>query len=78
MERIFFATTHRNALVQTQFDTGAMGLRTLYGRVIAKGPRRCTIKWESGVVNRVEWGRNDISPARDAEYARQAMAKVEQ
>lgn len=51
--------------VQTQWDTGAFGYRTLYGRIVARGPRTVTIEWESGLRNRVRHGDPRVKPAAD-------------
>lgn len=42
--------------VQTWFDTGAFGMRQIYGVVIAAGPKAYRVRWESGSTNRVRQG----------------------
>ena len=49
-------TFKRGDLVQTWFDTGAMGATILHGEVIAAGPKRYRVRWESGLTNRLEQG----------------------
>ena len=39
--------------VTTWFDTGAMGMTTIWGVVTASGPKAVTVTWESGLTNRV-------------------------
>ncbi len=41
-------------LVQYFFDTGCRGYAYVYGVVIASGPKAFTVRWESGIVNRVQ------------------------
>lgn len=44
---------YRGQLVKTWFDTGALGPAILYGIVVAAGPRRLTVRWESGAINAI-------------------------
>lgn len=43
----------RGNFVMTYFDTGALGPAPLFGVVIAAGPLAFTVRWESGLVNRI-------------------------
>ena len=40
-------------LVQYWFDTGAFGAKILFGVVIKAGPKAFTVRWESGIQNRI-------------------------
>lgn len=44
-------------IIATWFDTGAFGMQLLFGVVIAAGPKRYRVRWESGRTNRIEQGR---------------------
>jgi hypothetical protein len=56
----------------TWFDTGARGVTPLYGIVEAVGPKRVTVRWESGARQRLRRGdqtgelvlkaRHDVDP----------------
>lgn len=46
----------RGQFVSTLFDTGAMGYTTLYGIIEAVGPKRVTVRWESGARQRLRRG----------------------
>lgn len=72
-----WSTLHRGETVQTLFDTGAMGLSCLYGRVIEKGPKTFTVRWESGIRNRIKWGHREVMFARDPVEAARCLAKTE-
>lgn len=64
------------ALVQTYYDTGR-GLQVLYGEVIAAGAKVVSIRWESGIVNRLRRDHaldRDVRPAEDLAEAREAVA----
>lgn len=63
-------------LVQTYFDTGAMGVTVLYGKIISAGDKRAGVLWESGWTNRIKQTRTDVVPARDKEGAAKAMESV--
>lgn len=68
----------RGDLVQTWFDTGGGkmgGVTVLYGEVIEAGPKAARVRWESGLTNRVRQDSHSVEPARDAEGAREALAK---
>jgi hypothetical protein len=65
----------RGDLVETWFDTGAFGGVILYGVVVAAGPKRYTVVWESGLRNRLDQDHSYVKPARDVETAREAMAR---
>jgi hypothetical protein len=41
-------------IVQTWFDTGAMGSNILFGRVVQAGPKAFLVVWESGLRNRLK------------------------
>jgi hypothetical protein len=59
----------RGDLVQTWFDTGAMGATIIYGRVICAGRVNFTVQWESGIRNRVAQSYSHVILARDQECA---------
>jgi hypothetical protein len=63
----------RGQFVQTWFDTGAMGATILYGVVESAGPRVYTVRWESGITNRVQQGNTNVRRADDLETASAAM-----
>lgn len=46
--------------VETMFDTGAMGVTPLHGNVVAAGPKRYTVEWESTLRNRLPQGYHDV------------------
>lgn len=54
--------------VRTWFDTGAMGAQILYGLVIASGPKRATVLWESGLCNRILQCGSRVERATDKEW----------
>jgi hypothetical protein len=62
-------------LVQTWFDTGARGATILYGVVTASGPKTFSVRWESGLSNRVRHGHGTVERARDVGEAAIAMAR---
>jgi hypothetical protein len=39
--------------VRTWFDTGALGATLLYGQIVSSGPKTFTVRWESGLKNRL-------------------------
>lgn len=51
-------------IVQTQFDTGAFGLQTLWGLVELSGPKTFTVQWESGIRNRLYHADKRVSAVR--------------
>lgn len=59
-------------IVAYQFDTGALGLTTLWGEVVAAGAKTFTIRWESGVKNRLSQGDRRISLVTDPETIEEA------
>lgn len=66
--------------VQVWFDTGAFGASILYGRVIASGPVAFSVRWESGIVNRVRHADArglGVVPAQDAALAESILVKAE-
>ena len=65
----------RGDLVETWFDTGAMGAQILYGEVIAAGPKAYRVRWESGLTNRLPQGHSDVQRARDSEQACAALTR---
>lgn len=69
------------ALVQYPWDTGAFGLSLLYGKVIASGQKTFTVRWESGIVNRIRRERArhlDVKPVEDRVEAEKALERAEQ
>lgn len=67
----------KGALVQTLWNTGAFGLQVLYGEVIAAGDKTISVRWESGIVNRLRQDRyldRDVHPAEDLAAARAALS----
>jgi hypothetical protein len=62
----------RSDLVETWFDTGAMGAAILYGVVIASGPKAARVRWESGLTNRIAQDCHNVKPAQDQGEARKA------
>jgi len=72
-----WSTLSRGETVQTLFDTGAMGLQCLYGRVIEKGRKVFTVRWESGIRNRIKWGHPEVHFAHDPAEANRCLAKTE-
>lgn len=68
-------TAGRGDLVQTWFDTGAFGYTVLWGIVEKAGPKAITIRWESGIRNRVSRTHRDIKlvDERNLEDARKAL-----
>lgn len=67
---------NRDDLVQTMFDTGAMGAQFLFGVVEKSGPKTMTIRWESGIRNRVPQGRSDVTLIQDLELQAEARKKL--
>lgn len=63
----------RGDYVQTWFDTGAMGCTILYGVVIAAGSKSYTVRWESGIRNRIKQGDKRVLPAGDKDTAARAL-----
>ena len=64
----------RGQLVQTWFDTGACGATILYGRVVAGGRLEFTVRWESGLTNKVKQGSQLVKLAEDRATAEAAVA----
>ena len=62
-------------LVQTWFDTGAMGAAILYGEIIEAGPKTARVRWESGLTNRINQDCRNVKLAEDQQEARAAVAK---
>ncbi len=75
-QRVDVREVTRGDLVQTWFDTGAMGATLLYGEVIAAGPKAIRVRWESGLTNRVLRDTSFVAPAKNVELARAALANV--
>ncbi len=67
---------NRDDLVQTMFNTGAMGLTVLYGRVVASGPKTATVLWESNLTNRIRHDQSRVGIAKDQAEASRAMNKA--
>lgn len=66
----------RGELVMYWFDTGAFGCQWLYGVVEKSGQKTITIRWESGLRNRVYHGRHDIRRIDDDEMRDDAQKKL--
>jgi len=49
------------------FDTGAMGVQPCYGKVIKAGQKTFTVRWMSGLCNRLRQDNRDIKPITDLE-----------
>ncbi len=60
------------AIVQYQFDTGAFGLTTLFGIVEQAGEKTFTVRWESGIRNRVSRLRKDVTLTTNPELLQEA------
>ncbi len=58
------------------FDTGAFGYQWLYGVVEKCGPKTMTIRWESGLRNRVAIDRPDIKVIKDEEMRADARKNL--
>lgn len=59
----------RGDYVQTWFDTGAGkmgGPQILYGTVIKAGPMTYTVRWESGITNRIRQRDPGVTKARQS------------
>lgn len=52
----------RDALVKYWFDTGARGYEWTYGIVIASGAKTFTVRWESGIQNRLPMDTPIVKP----------------
>ncbi len=67
-------------LVQYFFDTGCRGYAFVYGVVIAAGPKAFTVRWESGIVNRVQRdndrGVKPINPNMISEVAKPILEEA--
>ena len=66
----------RNDLVYYMFDTRAFGPSPLYGIVEKAGEKTATIRWASGMRNRVAQDRDDIHPITDPEMMEDARRKM--
>ena len=69
----------KDEIVETWFDTGGgrqNGPRLIYGQVIASGPKTATIRWESGLLNRVPQHTHLVKHARDHNLAVECLAKA--
>ena len=69
----------KDEIVETWFDTGSGrtgGPRVIYGQVIASGPKAATIRWESGLRNRVRHHDHRVKHARDYAFAVECLAKA--
>jgi hypothetical protein len=62
----------RGNLVQTWFDTGAMGVAILYGVIVAAGPKSARVRWESGLTNRIAQDCHNVKAAEDQREAGKA------
>lgn len=54
-------------IVRYWFDTGAFGYVYIYGIVEKAGPKRFTVRWESGIRNRPEQGSTLVTLVTDPE-----------
>lgn len=62
--------------VKTWFDTGAMGVTTMYGRVIKSGRATYTVRWESGICNRVVQGYRGVDRVAAADVDHRAFLRL--
>lgn len=62
--------------VMTWFDTGAMGVTTMYGRVLKAGARTYTVQWESGIRNRLAQNYRGIDRVDSADVDHRAFLKL--
>lgn len=61
------------SIVQYQFDVGArMGTRTLLGVVEKAGKKTYTVRWESGIRNRIERDNTQVKLTTDPEFLQEA------
>ena len=67
---------NRGDLVQFWWAADRDGSGWVYGVVTACGPKTMTIRWESGVVNRVRCGDHDIRPIADPEIRAEMRRKL--
>lgn len=51
----------KGQFVKYLFDTGARGLAYIYGIVEKAGPKTFTVRWPSGIHNRVRQGDRDVT-----------------
>lgn len=70
-------TTKKGAIVSYQFDTGALGLTTLYGVVTAAGPRSFTVRWESGLTNRRPQGDSKVRVPTNLDASEEAKIRAD-
>ena len=70
------STFERGDIVTYWYDTGAMGCRHLYGIVVKAGPKTYTVCWESGIRNRLDQGRRDVTLLTDQEILQEMRAKL--
>jgi hypothetical protein len=54
-------------IVKYWFDTGAFGLTTIYGIVERAGPKQFTVRWESGIRNRLNQGHPEVKLVTNSE-----------
>ncbi len=59
-------------IVQYQYDTGARGLSTLLGIVEKAGEKTYTVRWESGIRNRVQRTNTLVKLTTDKELLQEA------
>ncbi len=64
----------RGQFVRTWFDTGALGATIIYGEVIAAGTRTYSVRWESGIVNRIRQGQAGVERVPLAELVDLGLA----
>lgn len=67
----------RGDFVRTWFDTGAMGPTILYGRVIKAGPATYTVRWISGIQNRIQQGWKIVERVDRADLDAPTIAQIE-
>lgn len=65
------------ALVECEWDSGAFGYSTLYGKVIASGQKTFSVRWESSIVNRIRRERAQHLGVRAARYVDEAQKALE-
>lgn len=66
----------RGDYVQTLFDTGAFGYTSLYGIVEKAGVRTYTVRWESGLRNRIRQGNRNVSHIKPDDVPTEAVSRL--
>lgn len=66
----------RGDLVQFWWAADRDGSGWVYGIVEASGPKTITVRWESGIRQRLRRGRYDIRPIENAEIRAEMRLKL--